>query len=252
MKRLVTGKILIVLVMIINPNDGVGLEIDTNYQIQTKRSQAKNIKILGYIATDHAKENEKNRVQAEKEHLDANKYEIDQYIKRYDVDGFFFDQASTECKNTNYYEELNDYVKAKVGKPLTTIINPGTKTKECYINLADILVTFEDNFKNYDVDSTEENKFKGITWEANYLEHKFWHLILGTSEKDMSTAIELSKSRHAGYVYVTNDGIPNPWDTLPRTTYWEEEQKLVNQGSSTELLPAGFSSIILNLFQQLL
>jgi hypothetical protein len=42
----------------------------------------------------------------------------------------------------------------------------------------------------------------------------------------MRDAVGLSKRRHAGYVYVTNDVIDatgTPWDTLPPTEYWAEE-----------------------------
>lgn len=29
-----------------------------------------------------------------------------------------------------------------------------------------------------------------------------------------------SKTLNAGNMYVTGDGLPNPWDTLPAETYW--------------------------------
>ena len=29
-----------------------------------------------------------------------------------------------------------------------------------------------------------------------------------------------SKAKNAGYMYVTPDVLPNPWDTLPAGTYW--------------------------------
>lgn len=35
--------------------------------------------------------------------------------------------------------------------------------------------------------------------------------------------MDLAKKRNAGYVYVTNDDLPNPWDTLPPSGYWEDE-----------------------------
>lgn len=34
----------------------------------------------------------------------------------------------------------------------------------------------------------------------------------------MNNAIELAVKRNAGTIYVTDDVLPNPWDTLP--TYW--------------------------------
>ena len=220
----------VVSIAIINPSDGVGQSIDSNYVTQTKKTQGKNIKVLGYIETNYAEEKErkKGNIQAAVDLFEANKKDIDQYIEWYGVDGFFFDEVSIDCKSQYYYNDLNEYVKNKAGKSLITIINPGEKTQECYIEAADILVTFEDNFKSYDIGSKEINNFKGITWEKNYPKERFWHLILETHKQDMPKAIELSKSRHAGYVYVTNDGRENPWDTLPHTAYWEKEQALVS------------------------
>ena len=30
---------------------------------------------------------------------------------------------------------------------------------------------------------------------------------------------------NAGYIYITNDQLPNPWDTLP--SYWAQEVSLI-------------------------
>lgn len=39
----------------------------------------------------------------------------------------------------------------------------------------------------------------------------------------MQQAMALSKVRRAGWVYVTPDDLPNPWDTLPSEAYWTAE-----------------------------
>jgi hypothetical protein len=71
--------------------------------------------------------------------------------------------------------------------------------------------------------------------------------VIDTREADMPEAITLSKQRHAGYIYITNDGGSNPWGTLPKASYWEKEQELVNQVN--EVKPIGFNpSIFLMLF----
>jgi hypothetical protein len=45
----------------------------------------------------------------------------------------------------------------------------------------------------------------------------------------MQRAITLSKQRNAGWVYVTNDVLPNPWDTLPADPYWTKELDRIKQ-----------------------
>jgi hypothetical protein len=39
----------------------------------------------------------------------------------------------------------------------------------------------------------------------------------------MTRAVGLTEQRRAGYVYVTADMLPNPYDTLPTGTYWSRE-----------------------------
>jgi hypothetical protein len=48
----------------------------------------------------------------------------------------------------------------------------------------------------------------------------------------MDRAVELSKERNAGYVYVTDDrisadGRDHPWDTIPDAGYWRSELEAV-------------------------
>jgi hypothetical protein len=47
------------------------------------------------------------------------------------------------------------------------------------------------------------------------------HLVCSTpSEATMQQVCARSKTLNAGNMYVTGDGLPNPWDTLPAETYW--------------------------------
>lgn len=38
---------------------------------------------------------------------------------------------------------------------------------------------------------------------------------------------EAAREKHLGVVFVTDDGLPNPWDWLP--PYWEKEVALVKK-----------------------
>jgi hypothetical protein len=44
----------------------------------------------------------------------------------------------------------------------------------------------------------------------------------------VTSAINLSKTRNAGYVYVTDGTGGNPYSTLP--TYWSSEDSVITQG----------------------
>lgn len=194
---------------IINPNDGPGTAVDSNYRTQVGSSQAKGIRAIGYVYTSYGKRP-----------LATVKAEIDQHYAWYGVDGIFFDETTADCADLEYYQELHDYVKAK-GGTAEVALNPGTRTSECLMAASDIIITFEDTYANY-------QQWQPSGWETAYDASRFWHLIIDTSPEDLANAIALSKSRNIGWVYATNDTLPNPWDTLPTSSYWNQQLQLAS------------------------
>lgn len=195
---------------IINPSNGPGRKADSNYKQVVQSAKAAGIKVLGYVYTKYGSRSAKTV-----------KAEIDKYYTWYGVDGIFFDEASDNCSKLSYYQGLYNYVKRRGAQNLV-VLNPGINTEECYVNASDILITFEDDFAAY-------LGWSPSGWEYNYPASRFWHLVLNTSYADMPQAVALSKTRNAGWIYVTSDALPNPWDTLPANPYWSDELDLVNQ-----------------------
>jgi len=109
-------------------------------------------------------------------------------------------------------------VKAK-GGVAKVVLNPGTRTGECYMAAGDIIITFEDTYANC-------VGWQPSGWESAYAASRFWHPVINTSEADLANAIALSKSRNVGWVYVTPDVLNNPWDTLPANSYWTQQPQL--------------------------
>ncbi len=105
-----------------------------------------------------------------------------------------------------------------------TAINLGIQTNQCYLQAqaADVFVNFEGSYATY-VNAYGSNP----AWVDSAPASRFWHLVYATPDSAaMRHAICLSKQRNAGYVYVTNDVLPNPWDTLPAgppADYWTAE-----------------------------
>jgi hypothetical protein len=187
---------------IINPDNGPGAVFDPNYASQTLTTQGLGGIVLGYVFTSYGARS-----------LAAIEADIDSYYTWYGVDGIFFDEGfSTDCSALSYYQTLNNYVKAKGGQALT-VINFGDNTPECYVNATDILLIFESAFTDYPA-------WQPSPWVFNYPANRFWHLVYATQESDLLTALQLSSTRNAGWIYVTNDDLPNPWDTLPTGSYW--------------------------------
>ncbi|GAC1357760.1 MAG: hypothetical protein NVSMB42_16840 [Herpetosiphon sp.] len=200
----------VVKLAIINPNSGPGSELNTDYRMQVKQSQAAGVEIVGYVDTAYGKRLLIDVVA-----------EIDRYYSWYGIDGIFLDQVSTDCQQQPYFLALHDYIKAK-GRGARVILNPGTQTSECYMTAGDIVVTFEGTYGSY------RTTYLPASWTSSYPAERFWHLIYGTTKiEEMAQAVVLSKQRGAGWVYVTPDTLPNPWGTLPVEPYWSAEVALV-------------------------
>jgi Spherulation-specific family 4 len=190
---------------VMNPASGPGTAADREYVSAVGAAHAAGIAVVGYVHTSYA-----TRSPA------AAKADIDAYYRWYHVDGIFFDEASTDCVNESYYASLNAYVKAK-GGIARTILNPGTATSQCYVSAADILVTFEGSYSQY------VSSYSAPAWLDRYPAGRFWHVVYATpSESAMTQAVRLSKTRRAGYVYVTPETLPNPYEVLPAGAYWSD------------------------------
>lgn len=189
---------------IINPENGPGSSPDAAYQATVTQAQSNGILTLGYVATNYGQRNP-SIVQRE----------IRNYFSWYAVNGIFLDEASTSCAKLPYYAALYRYIKDQ-RRGAKVVINPGMNTSECYMKVADIIVNFEDSFTAY-------QGWIPSAWVYEYPAQRFWHLVIGANQTQMIEAVHLSKGRHAGWVYVTPDDLPNPWDSLPTDPYWTDE-----------------------------
>ncbi len=149
-----------------------------------------------------------------------------------DIDGIFFDEGTNTCGPSSHsdryaaeYEFLTKYVK-ELHPGAMTALNPGTAVPQCYESSADVLVTFEGSYGDYTgTPDPPTDAYQPLSWSP-VDPNKIWNIVYGTAtESEMANVIALSKSRNAGYVYVT-DGVPaNPYDTIP-SAYWSQEQAL--------------------------
>jgi hypothetical protein len=193
---------------IINPNSGPGDTVRADYVDQVKAMQAKGVRVLGYVHTSYGK-----RPIAEVQ------TEVDRFNQWYHVDGIFFDECSNDDASLPYYDQCRTV--ARAGHPKAIVmINPGTPVTEGYMNVADVILTFESDYNAY------LKRAPDAAWVAKYPARRFMHLIYGAPDAAaMRKAIQLGKKWHAGWMYVTPDTLPNPWDTLPEGAYWSGELK---------------------------
>jgi predicted MPP superfamily phosphohydrolase len=193
-------------IMVMNPNSGPGLSFDQSYADTVTQAQAEGVKVLGYVYTQYSARD-----------ITQVKAEIDNYISWYDVDGIFLDEVSQDAADIAYYEDVADYIRSKTGSFI--MINPGTVPHEQYMGVADVVVVFENLYSSY-MGAT----FPG--WMDNYPAHRFDHMVYDTPETGFQNAWQLALNRNVGYVYFTDDVVPNPWNTLP--SYWDTEVEASN------------------------
>jgi hypothetical protein len=199
--------------VIFNPASGPGISVDPNYVAADGTGPLADLKntgsvIYGYVATGYALRPTANV-----------ELEIDLYFDTlYEglIDGIFFDEMSNDLAYTDYYVQLNSYVKTKlagasvIGNPgLSVAINPSQQTAfsaDDYGSSVDILVSFEQTAANYDTYTTP-------IWSNSPGSAANAHLI-HTSPFTISALVNQAITNGGDFLYITDDIMPNPWDEL--------------------------------------
>lgn len=155
--------------------------------------------------------------------------DIDMWYTLYgsSIGGIFFDEGWPECGDNNQYVDLykhiNDYTKRN-HPGAYTILNPGSPMASCFEDTMDTLLTFELDYNAY------VNKYTPNNWTPKD-PRKLWHIIYNVPEDKIGEVITLSKKRGAGFVQLTDDLLPNPYDNLPADSYMTKMMAAVDGGS---------------------
>jgi Spherulation-specific family 4 len=206
-------------IMIVNLDNGDDTAYYPSVDQGIRNTRKKGIFVVGYIYTEYGK---RDPAMVRKE--------VDAVFQNYQVDGIFFDEVPTDCtaksrdgSNYRYYQDLANHVRStQVGGRLV-ILNPGTQpSDDCWMSIANILVTSESNgvqdyVKNYQPEA----------WFLRYPPDRFWHIVYAVPSTDLNEVISLSLKRGAGWVYVTDGHGGNPYGIPP--SYWSLEGAQVAQ-----------------------
>ena len=195
------------LVAIANPNSGPGTAFQQSYGDAITALQAQTGRVVGYVATGYAAKS-----------LATVETEIDSWYSWYPtINGIFFDEVANATGQEAYYQSLYNYVKTKNAAGLV-VDNPGSTTQESYLyynaaRVADVICTFES--------ASGFSTWSQASWTATYDRSNFYELPFNTSLSTYKAAVDHAYQQNAGWIYVTNDKLPNPWDTLP--SYFVDE-----------------------------
>ena len=192
-------------IVIANDANGMATQINSDYATEISQAQAAGLLVVGYISTNYGNRD-----------IDDVKSDITNFHDWYEGDGIFLDEVSTDLAKLSYYQDLLDHINTVMGGGNDVILNHGTNPPEEYAQLDTgsstsqlTLVTFEGVYADYITSAGAPS-----SWMANYPTSRFAHLVYGVSSANMQSVIELSNDRRAGYIYATDDAMPNPWDAL--------------------------------------
>jgi len=185
---------------------GAGTAPDPNYQAAVKKAQAAGTTILGYVGTNYG-----HRPVAKA------KADIRNYKSWYKVTDIFLDEAASSSARVGYYRQLTSYVHG-VNPGSEVMLNPGDYPSERYMALGDIMMVFEGPYTSY-------VNLQAPSWASKYPASRFAHTIYATPASKLASVISLSRTRNAGYVYVTGNTGANPYSSLP--SYWSSENATV-------------------------
>jgi len=177
----------------VNPANGPGGAADAAYAAGIARLNAAGIKVIGYVATGYAVKN-----------APVVKADIDRWKAFYpgQIGGIFFDEQSSRAGDVAYYRDLSQHAKAQ-GMSFT-VGNPGTDTSEAFIGALDTMLIYESS------GLPSAGQMGG--WHSKYARSNFG-VIPHTSQFD-ATFVRNAR-QYVQYIYVQNDTLPNPWDSVP-------------------------------------
>jgi hypothetical protein len=197
-------------IVILNPGNG-DAPFDASWQAQARRLRVRGVTVLGYV-----------RAGATSRSLADAETSVRNYLQPAagsdQVSGIFLDEMANGCENMSYYTQLYAYIRSLEPSAFVAA-NPGTAVSACYLQtrqkVADTFVTFEHDAATY------QSSFPGnvlnpdgsFSMGLRYPPGTFWHLVYDASSSQLSQDLTLARRRNAGYVYITDTNLPNPWDS---------------------------------------
>ena len=192
-------------VAIINPGSGPGTESNADYTRAVDEVRQAGGRLIGYVHTSYTARDSATVLA-----------EVDRYYDWYGVDGIFFDEVTNgaDADHLAYYRACFEHVRARDAEALV-VLNPGTDTPADYLDVSTQMMIFEKDHANNPLTAWSPRSWVGGTeaQRVSVLSHNV------PDEAAMRAALAYADSVNAGWFYITDDVLPNPWDTLPG--YWE-------------------------------
>jgi Spherulation-specific family 4 len=177
----------------VNPSNGPGIHFDEKFATGIDSLTKAGILVGGYVATHYGL---KPQSEVEKE--------IRAYKTWYDkINGICFDEMKNKVGKEDYYRYLTEFSKS-LGLNFT-VGNPGTDVSPTYVGTVDYMKIYEGP------GAPALSKLQG--WHLKYDKKNFITIAYNVSHVNYTYLAEATK--YVGFLYVTDDFLPNPYNTLP-------------------------------------
>ncbi|HEX4905837.1 MAG TPA: spherulation-specific family 4 protein [Acidimicrobiales bacterium] len=181
-------------VVILNPADGPDVERDEELVPAVRAVRGDGVLVLGYVATGYG------AISVDEVVAQARRYE-----RWYGVDGIFLDEVSSEAADLAHYDGMTASLRADGMS--TVAINPGVYPDRGYLDVADLVVTFEGTAQEY-LELERPAEIGAFAGE--------WHLVHTASRREALDAVALAARRGVPYFYATDRaGAGDTWNALP-------------------------------------
>ncbi|HZC41639.1 MAG TPA: spherulation-specific family 4 protein [Streptosporangiaceae bacterium] len=181
--------------VILNVASGPGDAPDPAFVPVVERLRAAGVAMAGYVDTNYGRR-PRRQVLAE----------AGRYRDWYGVASVCFDRAAGTPGRLRHYAALADRSRANGAE--VVFFNHGTHPHPGYAEHADLLGTFEGCWQAY-------LRLAVPHWTRSLPASKFYHVVYSVPPPFFGGAFLLSRRRHAGSMYITDNGGSNPYDRLP-------------------------------------
>jgi hypothetical protein len=195
-------------ILVANPADGPGSVADPAYQGAMARAKLAGIMVLGYVATSYGQ-----RPSAEV------LADINAYYDLYGPSGIFLSEGPMDTDCSVMETTFLAYANAARARDPRAFVALGTRFCPSYIYFSDLIVLFSAPQDAYDA-------FQPADWMPSRSPERFAHLVIGVPGEQMEATVRRARALGAGWIYVTDDGPPNPWDQLP--SYFEQQLRIMS------------------------
>jgi hypothetical protein len=180
--------------VVFNPASGPGAGPQPEFTGAAARLRAAGVRLLGYVDTDYGRRSHHEVVG-----------DIARYQDWYGVDGVFLDQVGSQAEYLAYYRRLG--VAARSLDAELVVLNPGVHPDPGYAEVADVVITFEGSWEQY-------QRLRTPSWTTGFPARRFGHLVHSAPPEACARIEEMARRHGAGYCYATPGTGANPWSVL--------------------------------------